>query len=83
MKICIVARIDWQKSQKNSIFGRFAGGILNVASTYDGKNPLSINTYGVHDYDYQLALGNTYLISANIVNSFRLSASRTNVREAE
>ena len=76
-----VGRIDWQKSQKNSIFGRFSAGYLNVASTFDGKNPLSINTYGVNDLDYQIAIGNTYLINSNVVSSFRASASRTNIRK--
>jgi len=74
-----VAKIDWQKSEKHTIFGRFTEGNLNQASTFDGKNPLTLNSFGVHDLDYQLALGDTYLIGASIVNSFRLSASRTNV----
>ncbi len=74
-----VARIDFQQSAKNSIFGRYTGANLHVASTYDGKNPLSINTYGVHDFDYSFAVGDTYLVGANIVNSLRLSANRANV----
>src|SRR5438094_1004575 len=74
-----VGRVDWQKNQRSSFFGRFSAGKLNVASTYDGKNPLSINTYGVDDLDYQVAFGNTYLLGANIVSAFRLSASRTNI----
>ena len=39
-----VAKIDYQISDKNSFFGRFMSGNLNQGSTYDGKNPLSINT---------------------------------------
>ena len=74
-----VGRIDWQKSAKNSIFGRFSAGYLNVASTYDGKNPLTINTFGVNDLDYQFAIGDTYLIGSNLVSTFRASASRTNI----
>src|SRR5262249_43135358 len=50
-----VGRVDWQKSDRTSMFGRFTAGYLNVASTFDGKNPLSINTYGVNDLDYQIA----------------------------
>src|SRR5499427_1661475 len=76
-----VGRVDWQKSNKNSIFGRVTVGALNVASTFDGTNPLSVNTYGVNDLDYQIAVGNTYLITNNVVSAFRLSASRTNVRK--
>jgi hypothetical protein len=33
----------------------------------------------VHDLDYQLAIGDTYLFTSNVVNSFRISASRTNI----
>ena len=74
-----VAKVDWQKSDKQSIFVRFSEGNLNQASTFDGKNPISSNNFGVHDLDYQAVIGDTYLIGANMVNSFRLSGSRTNV----
>ena len=74
-----VGRIDWTKSQKSSFFGRFSAGKLNVGSTFDGKNPLSINTYAIDDLDYQVAFGNTYLLGSNLVSAFRLSASRTNI----
>jgi hypothetical protein len=73
------SRIDYQVSSKHSVFGRFMAGNLTVPSTYDGVNPLSINTFAVHDLDYQLAIGDTYLVGANKVNSFRIAASRTNI----
>jgi len=76
-----VARVDWQISDKSSFFGRFMLGDLNSSSTFDGKDPLSINIYGYHDYDYGLALGHTYLFSSNLVSSFRLAANRTNVQK--
>jgi hypothetical protein len=75
----IVGRIDYQKSEKHSVFGRYSAGHLINDSTYDGRNPLSINNYGVHDLNYVIALGDTYLIRSNVVNSFRIAASRTNV----
>ena len=75
----IVGRIDYQKSDKHTIFGRYSAGHLNNGSTYDGHNPLSINNFGVHDLNYVIALGDTYLISSNLVNSFRVAGSRTNV----
>src|SRR5437870_1385804 len=74
-----VGRVDWQTSQKSSFFGRFSAGKLKVASTFDGQNPLSINTYAINDLDYQVAFGNTYLIGSNVVSAFRLSASRNNI----
>jgi hypothetical protein len=73
------AKIDWQISDKSSFFGRFMLGDLATGSTYDGKNPLSINSYGYHDYDYGFAFGYTYLFSANLVSSTHLGANRTNV----
>jgi hypothetical protein len=74
-----VGRIDWQLNQKHSLFGRFSGGILNQDSTFDGKNPSSLNTFAISDLDYQLALGDTSLFGNNVVSAFRVSASRANV----
>ena len=73
------AKVDYQISEKQSFFGRFTSAHLNVASTYDGKDPLSINAVGVNDLDYSLALGDTYVFSANVVNALRVSATRTNI----
>jgi hypothetical protein len=74
-----VAKVDWQKSQKNALFGRFILADLAVGSTYDGRNPLSVNQYGVNDRDYALAIGDTYLFGAGVVSSFRVAANRTNI----
>jgi hypothetical protein len=72
-------KVDSQLGPRNSVFARFTSAHLNVGSTFDGKDPLSINTVGVNDLDYSLALGDTFLLTTNIVNSLRLSASRTNI----
>src|SRR5712691_3293671 len=40
----VVSKVDYTISPKHSIFGRFMLGRLNTGSTYDGTNPLSINT---------------------------------------
>ena len=74
-----IAKVDYQINDKSSFFGRFMLGDLNTGSTYDGKNPLSINIYGYHDYDYGITFGHTYLFSANLVSSTRLAVNRTNV----
>ncbi|PYS36788.1 MAG: TonB-dependent receptor, partial [Acidobacteria bacterium] len=75
----VVSKLDYNISSKQSIFGRFMLGRLNTGSTYDGTNPLSINTYGYQDFDYGVNIGHTYLIGSNIVNSLRLAANRTNI----
>ncbi len=74
-----VGKVDYQINEKNSFFARIMVAHLVQAPTYDGKNPLSINTYGFNDLDYTLALGETYLFSNNMVNSLRIAASRTNI----
>src|SRR5579871_1758261 len=74
-----VEKVDWQQSEKNQIFGRFLLAQLNQGSTYNNGNLLSTNQYGVQDLDYTLTVGDTYLIGAGIVSSFRVSANRENV----
>src|SRR5439155_10934 len=70
-----IARLDWQASEKNSIFGRFLVTNLNIPTTFDGSNGLTLNRNGQSDRVYALSIGSTYLISANVVNSFRIGAS--------
>ena len=71
-----LSRLDYQKSDKHSMFLRLSVNDLSISSTYDGKNPLTINTAGTHYRIYTMAVGDTYLISDNIVNSFHTSANR-------
>jgi len=71
-----IGRIDYQKSSNNSFFGRYLVESLKRPPAYDkNKNPLSIDTF-----DDALAqaftVGETYLLGANLVNAFRLTANR-------
>src|SRR5207247_9795178 len=75
----VVAKVDYTTSPKQSVFCRYMLGRFNTGSTYDGKKPLSINTYGYQDFDYGFNVGHTYLIGNNIVNSLRVAANRTNI----
>jgi hypothetical protein len=75
----VVAKLDYTINPKHSIFARYMLGRLNTGSTFDGKDPLSINTYGYQDFDYGITIGHTYLINTNVVNSLRLAANRTNI----
>jgi len=75
----VTAKVDYQISDKNSIFGRYMSGQLNQSSTYDGHNPLSISTGAVNDLDYGVVLGNTYLFSPTLINTLRVGVNRTNV----
>src|SRR5439155_17711621 len=72
-----VSRLDYVKSDKQSLFGRFFIAKLTAPSTYDGKNPLTILRNATINSVYTLALGDTYLIGANTISSFRASITRT------
>jgi hypothetical protein len=74
-----VVRLDWQKSNKNSIFGRFFVTNLHIDSTYDGKNALTLNSNAQQDRVYALSIGQTYLFGANVVSSFRIGANRSEI----
>ena len=71
-----VGRIDYQQSDKHSLFGRLYITNLNQPSTYDGKNALTVNTAFGHFRVYSLTLGDTYLLGNGIVSSFRIGANR-------
>ena len=74
-----VARLDWQASEKHSIFGRFFVTNLNIPTTFDGSNALTLSRNGQADRVYALSIGSTYLISANVVSSFRIGANRQEI----
>jgi hypothetical protein len=71
-----LGRIDYQRTQRDSIFGRIWIANLVRQSTYDGKNPLSINNSQSNFRITSFVLGNTRLLSASTVSSFRTSFSR-------
>ena len=74
-----VARIDYQQSAKNSIFGRFYVTNFEQPSTFDGKNALTLNSNAQEDRVYSLALGDTYLIGSSLVSSFRIGENRAEI----
>jgi hypothetical protein len=75
----VTAKIDYQISPRQSLYGRFNSANLTVASTFDGKDPLSIANYGNKDLDYGIALGYNFVFSPNLLSSLRVGANRTNI----
>ena len=71
-----VAKVDWQKSDKNSMYVRTFVTNLFLPTSYDGKNALTTannaETYRVSE----LAFGNTYLFSSALVSSFHFGLNR-------
>src|SRR5438552_7544620 len=75
----VPARVDYQVSDKQSLFGRFNFSRLDQASQYDGKNILTLDAGPSPLRVYQFVLGDTYLIGPGTVSSFRGSVNRSNI----
>ena len=78
----LVSRMDYTKSDKQSLFGRFLFAHLTAPTTYDGKNLLTTPTSASSDRIYTLALGDTYLLGSGMVSSFRASVTRSAIEKA-
>ncbi len=74
-----VGKIDYQKSDKQSMYIRAYATDLLIPATLIPGNALTLNSNTQHDRVYALAYGDTYLINANMVNSFRLGANRSEI----
>ncbi len=72
-----VGRMDAQLTEKHSMFGRYYEARRNKPTDFDGVNLLSLNEEDLIQRVYTAAFGDTYLISANTVNSFRAAGIRT------
>ena len=73
----IVGRIDYQINEKHSVFGRYMIGDLKQPSSYDGVSVLSLQNADFTTRDQSIVLGDTYLLGATTVNSFRATFLRT------
>jgi hypothetical protein len=76
----LVAKVDFQKSAKNSLFGRYIRTTLVQEPPYDIVKSILATTVGGRDNLAQtFTLGDTYLIGASMVNSFRAAVNRTGI----
>src|SRR5262245_45413726 len=70
-------RIDYQWNTKHSVFGRYFEARLDTPSDYDGQNILTLTNGNQKQRAYSFVLGDTYLIGAHTVSSFRGTFNRT------
>jgi len=74
-------RIDYQISDKHSLFARYLITRIDTQVPYNiTHNILATNQVGQDDQAQALALGDTYLFGAQTVNSFRISGTRVGAR---
>ncbi len=72
-----LVKIDYQITSKNSIFGRYFVTHLAQPAGDPNGGILVEAIGGVSDSVFNATLGDTYLITPNMVSSFRLMANRT------
>ena len=70
-------RVDYQFSDKQTLFARYLITQQTLAVPFSlSNNPLDEATPGFDDRAQSFALGDTYILNANMVNSLRLSLNR-------
>ena len=77
-----MTRIDYQLSDKHSLFGRYVWNTLELIHpfTYTPDNILNTTNAGYNDHAHAGTIGSTYLISPSMINAFRAGITRTNQR---
>jgi hypothetical protein len=78
----IVGRMDYQISDKHSLFGRHVFNKMEIIHpfTYTPDNILNTAAAGFDNAAHAFSVGSTYLVSTNMVNAFRLGASLVDVK---
>src|SRR5262245_12185125 len=72
-----LTRMDYQQSSNHSIFLRYSLHHLVTPSDYDGKIALDVNNADWNRQYQSGVFGDTWSISSNLVNSFRVTGIRT------
>jgi hypothetical protein len=74
----VAARVDYQLSQRQTLFARYMLTKQQTAVPYDltPNDVLTAGGFGGDDQFNSLVIGDTYLLSSTMVNSFRLSGNR-------
>jgi len=74
-----LARVDYQKSDKHSLFARYLQARLDQPSDANPSNLLSGSTANLNFRTQSFVLGDTYLFGAGTVSSFRGTFNRSAV----
>ena len=73
----VPVRVDYQLGQNNSVFARYMITRIQTQVPFDiTKNALATGQGGQDDQAQALAIGDTYVLNASTVNSFRIGGTR-------
>lgn len=71
-----IGHLDWNKSEKQTVFGRYYITHFKQPGFFDNNLLLTVNAQ-LDDQEQSLTLGYTYSISSSLVNSFRVAGTRS------
>jgi len=75
-----VGRIDFQQTDKNSLFGRVLLDHFHNPAPYElDQNVLNTTYEGFNNLAQMYTIGDTYLFGPNTINSFRMGVNRTRI----
>jgi carboxypeptidase family protein/TonB-dependent receptor-like protein len=74
-----IARIDYQVTSNQLIFGRYLGTKVTIPAPWEGPgdNILKTSTAGTIDQLHAVVLGHTQVVSASVVNAVRFTYNST------
>ena len=75
-----ISRVDWQRTEKDSLFVRYFITDYGLNAFYDKTNILTAANPGLADRVQSADVGDTYLINAKTVSSFRATYSRSAIQ---
>jgi carboxypeptidase family protein len=74
-----LGKVDWQKSEKNSLFFRYQEARRFTPNDLDPSNYLTLSIGNLGQHVFSAVVGNTYLIGTGMVSSFRATGLRTSM----
>ena len=77
-----IGKMDYQLSAKHSVFGRYFGAHSFAPASFTGS-PLSITQPSPDDLVTSVVLGDTYVISPTMINSFRAGINRSAIEKTQ
>jgi len=73
----VTGKVDYQRTDKHSMFFRYMAARKDAPWDYDGKNILTSSHGQLNQRAHSLVFGDTYLIGSGTVNSLHLTGIRT------
>jgi hypothetical protein len=74
-----LGRMDYQQSDRHSIFGRYMMARYDQPSDFDSRNLLALSNAELQFRVHSFVLGDTYLIGSGTVSNFRATVNRSKI----